>query len=291
MRFREAVANAKQSLREKSSHNACASYATILERIGKGKNGKKHFDIIENPLDVCHARMKPNKGGYKVATVVDMHNINRDLWGEEKCKAYNMYVDFITKESVFAPIFLQKGARALNNGGVTLDVKYPISFVAMAVFALRMGKERNLRLPIFKYLVDAGIPKPIAWVMFCCFEAIEGGKYYTVSIPGGHCAFNGNARAKRLFKLLSGDWSLFKDEVPFDNLDGQTWCVNKFLDDYAGKETTIQTKIMDFITKNKAYTTKQDGWGVPSFRLDKENLIAVANHLNEIMTSKEKNNG
>lgn len=291
MRFREAIANAKQILREKSTHNACASYATILESLKKGKNGKKNFDIIYNPRDICHARMKPHKEGYRVAAVVDMHNVNRNLWGEKKCKAYNMYVDFITKESVFAPIFLQKGARTLNNGGVVLDVKYPVSFVAMAVFALRMGKERNSRLPIFKHLVDAGIPKPIAWVMFCCFEQVTNEKLYTVVIPGVHCAFNGHANVKKLFKLLSGDWSLFKDEVLFDNLHGKTWCVNNFLDDYAGRGTTIQVKIRDFIQANKAYKSKHDGWGSSYYKLDKNNLITVANYLNDLMNGKEKKNG
>lgn len=270
----------RKSMKEKASATSTASYAVLTDQ-------SCHYF----PNDICHARMKHfGPKCSKILALFDIHNKWKNVIPKEYHEAYKMAVRYIISESAWNKAFLSKNHVNFLQHGVFLDLTQPTSFVAQAVMALRMPKERRERLPLFEFLKKKGVSGDIAYLMFMSFErSSKKDGTYSLSIPGGHSPINGDFCIQKFFSFLKGDMSLFRNDKPMSE-PGVWGIFYRFEGKYPGKGEYREHSL------NLFFRTRMEGedyaplrkkgkgmWGADYYYYNEEALLKIAAELQELM--------
>lgn len=269
----------RKTLKEKASANATASYAVMSDA-----------GISFNANDVCHARIKAGYSVKEIIAVLDIHNKWKEHIPTPMHKAYKEAVKYVIAESPWKNAFLSNNHVNFLQHGVLLNVEEKNSYVAQAVMALRMPKERQSRLKVFDLVKKAGFSGDVAYLMFMAFEPIRS-KQFSLSIPGGHTPLSGGFPLSTLLSFIKGDMSFFKGEKRFKS-PGNWSIFSKFDRHYRNEELPAVYKetLHNFMKKRlqsgdytKFVKKEGGGWGGDYYYYTKEAILKIAGEIETLL--------
>lgn len=165
--------------------------------------------IESNATDVCHARMLSRD--FDTLAVLDMHYGWKEVIPKDMHETYKQVVKFVLN-SGWGKAFQSNNHVNFLKHGVFLDLTQPASYVAQAVMALRMARERRTRLPVFKALRKAGLSGELSYLMMLSFD--EHGKGFVVGVPGAHTPLDMHTSISKYKSLHEGGMEMFKGDKP-----------------------------------------------------------------------------
>lgn len=271
--FNTLVKEARRTLKEKSFATAVASYAVIGE-------GKAAYYIN----DICHARL--NRGNGKIVGALDIHNKWKECIPKKDHSAYKEAIKYVISESVWKNAFLSNNHVNFLKHGVLINVEEKTSYVAQAVQALRMPKERRDRLPVFKLLKRAGVSSDVAFLMMLCYSPISSKKgQFSRSILSSHSPIDSAITLEFYLKFLAGKEKPFSKEGTFN--EGKQWKItSKF---YKGGNDLRETL---FLIEEKPSVKKNihsygEGWDKYT-SLSSKAIIEIGRHLDNLLEGYKK---
>jgi hypothetical protein len=108
--------------------------------------------------------------------------------GEAWIENERSYVDWVTKESVWAPVFVSKGVQEIGLGSI-LNTHMPTNFTVQASLTIRTIYEFSSVPQLFAALVREGVEPHAAIFMGHMGYIKDGIVFNSPTIGGGHCMF------------------------------------------------------------------------------------------------------
>lgn len=264
------IKQVRKILKEEGSAAAVATYAVISTKQSR----------IEKQ-DICHARLKNVNGS--ILAVLDMHVKWKKCIEKKNHNTYKKVVKYVISDSIWKDAFLSNNHVNFLQHGVLLNVSAPNSYVAQAVMALRMPKERRARLPIFAEAKKAGVCDDVAYLTMLILQPEEVAVSFTAFLSPctSHTPVYSYASYRHIISFMKGKSNPFRNEKSF-NSDNSDWRINsKFMKE--GSETFVDfgKKFLQKHKGNKKLTRGGIGW-MDTPKLTKEGVRQFARELQAI---------